>query len=230
MSSTTGGGPGQVDYCAANAYLDIYARKNFTKHGMTIAVNWGEWQWDAWDAGLQGYPQEAQVYFREKRQKFGISFEEGSEALRRILSRKLPQVVVSTADFPTIVESSRHFSIATILERLKEFRQSRPGYARPVLDTSYMAPRNDLECQVATIWSELLGITEIGMHDNFFELGGNSLMGTQLVSRLRSTFEVDMSLATIFQALTVEELALNIKLMLLDEIDQLDEEEVKHLA
>src|SRR5713226_1636534 len=59
MSSTTGGGPGQVDYCAANAYLDVYARKNFTKHGMTIAVNWGEWQWDAWDAGLQGYPQEA---------------------------------------------------------------------------------------------------------------------------------------------------------------------------
>jgi len=39
-----------------------------------------------------------------------------------------------------------------------------------------------------------------------------------------------MPLAIIFQALTVEELALNIKLMLLDEIDQLDEEEAKHLA
>jgi len=83
MTSTTGGGPGQVAYCAANAFLDAYARQHATEHGLTVAIDWGEWQWNAWEAGLTGYDMAAQTFFRAHRQEFGISFDEGAEALKR---------------------------------------------------------------------------------------------------------------------------------------------------
>ena len=56
VTSATGGGPGQVDYCAANAFLDAYARQHAGAHGRTVAISWGEWLWDAWQEGLQGFP------------------------------------------------------------------------------------------------------------------------------------------------------------------------------
>ena len=230
MSSITGGGPGQVDYCAANAFLDAYARRHFTEHGMTVAIDWGEWQWDAWEAGLLGFPEEAQTYFKERRRKFGITFEEGTEALTRILARKLPQVVVSTQDFMSMVAGSKHFSIATIVEKIQQLRQAKPAYARSILGTQYIAPGNEVEQEIADIWSELLGIEQIGIHDNFFELGGHSLMGMQLIARLRSAFEVDVRLATLFEAPTVTELALTIEMLLIEEIEKLDEEEVQDLV
>jgi len=230
MSSITGGGPGQVDYCAANAFLDAYARRHFLQHGMTVAIDWGEWRWDAWEAGLGGFPEEAQTYFKERRRKFGIAFEEGTEALARILVRKLPQVVVSTQDFTRMVAGSKHFSIATIVEKIKQLRQSKPAYSRPILGTPYVPPENEMEMEIAAIWRELLGIEQIGVQDNFFELGGHSLIGMQLISRLRNAFQVDVRLATLFESPTIAELALAIEIMLIEEIDKLDEEEVQTLV
>ncbi|MGB8347037.1 MAG: SDR family oxidoreductase, partial [Ktedonobacteraceae bacterium] len=243
LSSATGGGPGQVDYCAANAFLDAYAHCHAACHGVTVAVDWGEWQWDAWDAGLAGYPPEAQAYFKERRRKFGIHFEEGIEALRRILLRKLPHIVVCTEDFPAMVEGSKHFSGAIILEEIRKVRQSRQSlqpqqvgqspttaYSRPALGTRYAAPQDEVEREVAAIWGELLGIEQIGIHDNFFELGGHSLMGMQLIARLRRAFQVDIRLLTLFEAPTVAELAMEIEILLIEEIKrsgELDGEEAK---
>ena len=87
-----------------------------------------------------------------------------------------------------------------------------------------------MEQEIATIWTELLGIEQIGIHDNFFELGGHSLMGMQLIARLRSTFAVDVRLATLFEAPTVAELALTVEMLLIEEIEKLDEQEVQELV
>src|SRR5256885_17196556 len=46
ITSTTGGGPGQVDYCAANAFLDTYARQHRAQHGIPIPSNWGARDWN----------------------------------------------------------------------------------------------------------------------------------------------------------------------------------------
>lgn len=235
LSSITGGGPGQVDYCAANAFLDAYARAHASQHGKTVAIDWGEWQWDAWDAGLEGYPPEAQAYFRERRQQFGISFTEGMEALRRILCERLAQVVVCTEDFPAMLERNQQTSIATIIEEIQAFRQSQRQrqderarvalYTRPALETPYAAPENEIERQIVAIWEELLGIEQIGTADNFFELGGHSLIGTQLITRLRRAFQVDIRLATLFETPTIAELAVEIELLLIEEIERMNPQE-----
>jgi acyl transferase domain-containing protein len=80
-------------------------------------------------------------------------------------------------------------------------------HARPALAQALVAPRNELEEQIAAIWRDLLGIAQIGVHDDFFQLGGHSLMGTQLSTRLRETFGVELPLRSLFEAATIAGLA-----------------------
>jgi amino acid adenylation domain-containing protein len=74
-----------------------------------------------------------------------------------------------------------------------------PDDARPQLSVSYTTPRNEIEQRLAEIWSEVLRVNGIGVHDNFFELGGNSLQATQVVSRVRNEFKIEMPLRTLFE-------------------------------
>ncbi len=66
---------------------------------------------------------------------------------------------------------------------------------------------NALERDVAEIWQEVLKIPEVGIHDNFFELGGDSLGATQVISRIRETFQVEFLLQNFFEAPTVKNVA-----------------------
>ncbi|MBE4753752.1 amino acid adenylation domain-containing protein, partial [Corallococcus sp. ZKHCc1 1396] len=75
----------------------------------------------------------------------------------------------------------------------------------------YVAPRNETEQKLAALWSEVLRVERVGVHDNFFELGGHSLLVTQVVSRIRASFGVELSLPTVFEASTLDALARAIK-------------------
>jgi len=74
----------------------------------------------------------------------------------------------------------------------------------------YVAPRDDLEREVAALWAEVLGVERVGIHDDFLSLGGHSLLATKLVSRLRQAFQVELPLKDFFEAPTVATLALRI--------------------
>ena len=66
-----------------------------------------------------------------------------------------------------------------------------------------VAPRNPTEEVLAGIWSEVLGVTEVGIHDDFFLLGGHSLLATQVIARVRQALRVDLPLRALFEAPTV---------------------------
>jgi acyl carrier protein len=85
------------------------------------------------------------------------------------------------------------------------------GYSRPTLANAYAPPLDKTEIAICGIWQELLGIGQIGIHDNFFDLGGNSLIATQLLSRLRRNISPEISLRMVFDNLTVAELAAAIR-------------------
>jgi acyl-CoA synthetase (AMP-forming)/AMP-acid ligase II/acyl carrier protein len=69
---------------------------------------------------------------------------------------------------------------------------------------------NRIEATVAEIYAEVLGVQAVGARDNFFALGGDSLRATQVLSRVRRAFEVNLPIATIFMKPTVVELAQSI--------------------
>ncbi|WP_431356833.1 beta-ketoacyl synthase N-terminal-like domain-containing protein [Komarekiella delphini-convector] len=93
-------------------------------------------------------------------------------------------------------------------------------YSRPNLPNSYVAPRNELEEKIANIWQELLGIQLVGIHDNFFELGGDSLIGVQFITRLRNTFSIQLSVASLFESPTIADISLKL------EQQEIDREEI----
>jgi len=69
------------------------------------------------------------------------------------------------------------------------------------------APRTPEEQLLAEIWSQVLGVKQVGIRDNFFELGGHSLLATQLIAKVREAFQVELPLRSLFQSPTVESLA-----------------------
>ena len=83
---------------------------------------------------------------------------------------------------------------------------------------------------LAEIWAEVIGLKHVGIHDNFFELGGHSVLVTQIISRVRKLFHVDLNLRTVFEAPTVAELAAQIEEALIAQIEELPEEEAQQLS
>ncbi len=86
-----------------------------------------------------------------------------------------------------------------------------PEGARSSLERSFVAPRDALELQLVRIWEELLGIQPVGLQSNFFELGGHSLLGMRLMSMIRERLGRSLPVAALFQATTLEELAVRLR-------------------
>ncbi|WP_415835330.1 non-ribosomal peptide synthase/polyketide synthase, partial [Corallococcus soli] len=69
--------------------------------------------------------------------------------------------------------------------------------------------------RIATLFQELLRLERVGLHDDFFVIGGHSLLATQLISRLRSSFGVELPLRALFDAPTVARLTDTVEAALL---------------
>jgi amino acid adenylation domain-containing protein len=74
---------------------------------------------------------------------------------------------------------------------------------RKRLKRAFMPPQTSTEQAVAKIWTEVLGVEQVGLHDNFFELGGHSLLATLIISRVQEAFQVNLLLRSLFKAPTV---------------------------
>jgi amino acid adenylation domain-containing protein len=103
------------------------------------------------------------------------------------------------------------------------------GEADVLQDDEYVAPRSPVEERVAGILASLLGIERVGVLDNFFMLGGHSMLGTQLITRLREVFSVPVALRTIFERPTVAALSAEIERLLLQRLEAMSEDEAARM-
>jgi acyl carrier protein len=202
------GGVGEGDYAAANAFLDAFAHYNTTRYAVpTYSVNWGPWQWDAWQEGIFSSSPEIYNRIRQLRAQYGITFQEGEEVLPRILAAGSPQLVVLPQGMEKACQQFQSLS-ENLAEALFEQKpSSRTRYPRPVLWNPYVPPSNETEQTIADIWQTHLGIERIGIHDPFFELGGNSLVGMLIVSQLQKALQTRLSAAALFEYPTIATLA-----------------------
>ena len=121
--------------------------------------------------------------------------------LRSFLKQKLPDYMVPSA-----------FVILDALPLTPNGKIDRrglpkPDQTRPDVEANYVAPQSDVERSIAAVWQEVLHLENIGIHDNFFEIGGHSLIATQIISRLRQVFQMELSVRTLFEAPTIASFA-----------------------
>lgn len=201
------GGFGQVDYCAANSFLDAVAVEA-TRRGATpvLSVNWDAWRGVGMAAG------------HKLADGVGIDPNQAGVLLEGLLSGLgNPQVLVSTLDLAQQFAQLRSTGIADRL--LPETRVKRRSQPRPALRTAYAQPSGDLEQGLADLWEEFLGISSVGVEDNLFELGGDSLLAIQLLAKLRQAYGVEIHPAVFFDTPTIASLALHVEQRLIEEIE-----------
>jgi len=88
-------------------------------------------------------------------------------------------------------------------------RSALPAPERPAgVAELYLAPRDAVEADLAELWAQVLHVDRVGVRDDFFALGGHSLIATQLISRARERFGVEIAMSVLFERPTVEALAL----------------------
>jgi hypothetical protein len=207
-TSATGGGAGQVDYCAANAFLDAFALADALPGVAVTSIDWCEWTYNGWTDGLDNYDEGSKQYFEWYRENFGLTFDQGWQTLLRVLASGERHVVASTQDFAPMVAMSRKSSIESHQATVKKLRDAFGRHPRPDLSTAYVEPQSPAEEAIAGVWSEALGLEQVGVHDNFFELGGNSLLGMEIIAEVRRALELPyLPPHILYQAPTIASLA-----------------------
>ena len=121
-----------------------------------------------------------------------------SDALRAYLKQQLPDYMVPAAFIllPKI----------PLTPNGKIDRQALPAPEQASAST-YTPPATPTEHAVAAIWAEVLRRHPISTSDNFFDLGGHSLMATQVISRIREHFKVELAMRVLFERPTVREIS-----------------------
>ena len=103
-----------------------------------------------------------------------------------------------------------------------------PSASNSLQDDVQVLPTSSVEKAVAEILSGLLKVEQIGANANFFMIGGHSLLGTQLIARVRDTFGVDLALRNLFDNPTVAGIAKEIERLIHANIDSMTEEELRY--
>ncbi len=101
-----------------------------------------------------------------------------------------------------------------------------PNADNTLRDGTFVPPRTPVEERLATMLASLLHLDRVSAEDNFFLLGGHSLLGTQLITRIRDAFGVDLSLHALFDGPTLSQLAGRIQTLLAAKLKAGSENEV----
>jgi len=136
----------------------------------------------------------------------GITPVEGMDALDRILGTEVAaQLVATSVDLHAWLDHTD--AAAKAQGPAGASASTGPQFVRPSLSTEYVAPASPLELELAGLWRELLGLEQVGVNDDFFELGGQSLIAVRLFGRIRKKWNIDLPLATLFEAPTIAKCA-----------------------
>lgn len=124
---------------------------------------------------------------------------------KRFLRTKLPEYMIPAAwvTLPSLPRLPNGKVDRAWLPALTPAQPERPEALR--------AAATPMEKLLAQVWAEVLKpATTFGIHDNFFELGGHSLLATRVMARLSNILNIEIPLRFLFEAPTIQELALRI--------------------
>nr|WSW43260.1 non-ribosomal peptide synthetase [Streptomyces sp. NBC_01001] len=122
--------------------------------------------------------------------------------LRRSLGEVLPEYSVPTSfillDVLPLTANGK-VDRADLAERVSE--------ERPEVNAAFRPATTAVEIALASVWSDLLGISEVGVDDDFFELGGYSLLGMQITAEITAVYKVGVTPRRFYENATIAGLA-----------------------
>jgi acyl carrier protein len=158
----------------------------------------------------------------EKRLVAYVAADVEAEGLREHLRESLPEHMVPAA--------------IVVLEALpltpngKLDRRALPPPELAADADRYVAPRTPVEEVLAAIWAEVLRVERVGVHDSFFALGGHSLLVMRLLADVQATFDLELSIRTVFSMSTLGAMAGEIERRIYEDVSTLSEIEAEQLA
>jgi amino acid adenylation domain-containing protein len=145
-------------------------------------------------------------------------------ALRNALQEELPDYMVPS-----------HFVVLDTLPlnpngKIDRSALPTPERSRVVLEEAWVPEplQTAVEKELAEIWTEVLGVTQIGRSDNFFALGGHSIAAVQITFKMQQAFNVDVSLQTFLKAPVLSAQAQHLEDILLAQAEASELEQLIH--
>jgi amino acid adenylation domain-containing protein len=128
-----------------------------------------------------------------------------ADELRQSLSQRLPDYMV-----PAVFVKIEALPL-NLNDKVDYAALPVPTAANTLPEVQYVAPRTVVEQRLAAILSPLLRVERVSVKDNFFLLGGHSLLGTQLLTKIREVFGVELSLLGLFDHPTLEGMSVEVE-------------------
>ncbi len=125
----------------------------------------------------------------------------GASELRSHMKERLPDYML-----PSAILMLKEMPL-TRNGKVDRKRLPKPDGLRPESEEGFIAPANELERTIATIWQDVLQVDRVARHDNFFDLGGHSLKMARVHSRLQEVLNKELSMIELFKFPTVNSLA-----------------------
>jgi len=148
------------------------------------------------------------------------SSEHDEQALRRLVRQRLPDFMEPTAF--VWMESLP----ITANGKIDRAALPVPNVARSVADGDFVAPRTPVETKLCRIIEDVLKVPRVSVHDDFFHLGAHSLLGAQIVARVKSVLGTELKLLDVFDAPTVAQLSQRVEQAITRQLSAMTEAEV----
>jgi acyl transferase domain-containing protein/NADPH:quinone reductase-like Zn-dependent oxidoreductase/acyl carrier protein len=189
------GTPGQSNYAAANAFLDNLA---IFRHKLKLpahSINWGAWH-NLGMANEKGVTENLNAFGMKP-----LSHTQGFDALKKVLARKTPQVIVNVFDWDKFasIAGEKTFFIDLINKTKKESQSSQ------LLEQLHQCPRTNRKKQLQQFMqaeiAQVLAIehsTDVDLDMSFFDLNMDSLTGVELTNRLQKALQFNLSPTVVF--------------------------------
>ncbi len=179
---------GQIDYSAANAYLDAVSEQQDGKDTRIVTINWPGWK----ETGIVSRMN--QELIQEIATENTILNQEGIRAFEESLKSGSPQVIVYpkelNAEYKRSLEPVVHQSISPVED--------------DATTSTDHPPRTDMEIKISQTWKKRLGISHLGIYDDYYDLGGNSLIATQIIADINKSTSINISIKDFLSAPTVK--------------------------
>lgn len=205
------------DYSAANCFIDSFSCFANAHAGFhTVTINWPGWK-EVGQLAELAIPAGLERWKRTALER-AITTKDGLEVFKRVLNSNLTQVIVSPESLDHLLKQEASFDPIDYLLQVQPEKKSDQLFGN---QRDVTAETNKVEAALTEIWTSVFGLDRVGIHDDFTDLGGHSLLALQIVSKIRSLYQIPFTYIDFLEGSTIAQISSVIETRLLDKAELL---------